>query len=62
MEIDRTRIPPVEELFADFLAGMDRLYAGYTIEQLALILDRLTRTAEIQRAAAQRLSGTPEAG
>ncbi|HEX2072769.1 MAG TPA: MarR family transcriptional regulator [Geodermatophilus sp.] len=62
VEIDRARIPPVEELFTDLLAGLDRLYAGYTTEQLALILDWLTRTTEIQRAAAQRLSGTPRGG
>ena len=43
-------------LFADFVARLDELYAGYDDDQLALILDFLRRSAEVQREATARLT------
>ncbi|MFS8478503.1 MAG: hypothetical protein FWJ93_05950 [Micromonosporaceae bacterium] len=40
-----------DELFAGLVARLNELYAGYTDEQLALILDFLRRSARLQREA-----------
>lgn len=57
VEIVPAAITKISELFADFVAGLDELYAGYRDDELAVILDFLRRSAAIQREATTRLTG-----
>ena len=44
-------------LFADWVGELEELYAGYSDEQLELILHFLTEVARRQREATARLTG-----
>jgi DNA-binding MarR family transcriptional regulator len=57
VEINREHVASFGALFAGFVAGLDALYAGYTDDELALILDFLQRSARIQHDATAGLSG-----
>jgi DNA-binding MarR family transcriptional regulator len=56
VEIDRDRVGAFDELFTGLVTRLNELYAGYTDEQLALILDFLRRAARAQREATAELS------
>jgi DNA-binding MarR family transcriptional regulator len=59
IETSPDRLAPLSALFADWSARLDELYATYTDDELATILDFLTRAAELQRAATERLTADP---
>ena len=54
--INRDRVAAFDKLFAGLVARLNELYAGYTDEQLTLILDFLRRSARAQREATAELS------
>jgi DNA-binding MarR family transcriptional regulator len=58
VEIDRERVhAAMAPLFADWVRSLEELWAGYTDEQLELILDFLTEVARRQQEATVRLQG-----
>ncbi|MFE7762048.1 MarR family winged helix-turn-helix transcriptional regulator [Streptomyces sp. NPDC057438] len=57
VEIDRDHVASFGALFADFVTGLETLYAGYTDEQLDVILDFLRRSAAVQQQATGKLTG-----
>lgn len=57
VEINREHVASFGALFATFVAGLEALYAGYTDEQLGVILDFMRRSAAIQREATGELTG-----
>jgi hypothetical protein len=58
VEIDRERVyTAMAPLFADWVRSLEELWAGYTDEQLELILDFLTEVARRQQEATVRLQG-----
>jgi DNA-binding MarR family transcriptional regulator len=57
VEIDREHVASFGALFATFVAGLEALYAGYSDEQLEVILDFLRRSAAIQREATGEVAG-----
>ncbi|CBG70517.1 putative MarR family transcriptional regulator [Streptomyces scabiei 87.22] len=57
VEIDRDHVASFGALFADFVTGLEALYAGYTEEQLDVILDFLRRSAAVQQQATGKLTG-----
>ncbi|MBP2320380.1 DNA-binding MarR family transcriptional regulator [Kibdelosporangium banguiense] len=57
VEINQEHVASFGVLFNTFVAGLEALYAGYTDEQLALILDFLRRSAAVQRDATGELTG-----
>jgi hypothetical protein len=57
VELDADRVADLAPLFDDWARSLDELYAGYTDEQLATILDFLEAAAERQRRATGRLTG-----
>jgi hypothetical protein len=57
VEIDRDHVASFGALFADFVTGLEALYAGYTEEQLDVILDFLRRSAVVQQQATGKLTG-----
>jgi DNA-binding MarR family transcriptional regulator len=59
VEIHPERAARVRLLFADFLRSLDELYARYTDEQLALIVEFLTECADRENAAAANLAPSP---
>ncbi|MFG1853765.1 MarR family winged helix-turn-helix transcriptional regulator [Actinomadura geliboluensis] len=56
VEIDPSRVQAFAELFADFVRGLDEMYAAYGDDELALILDFLRRVTAVQRDATARLT------
>ncbi|MEJ3746855.1 MarR family transcriptional regulator [Actinomycetes bacterium KLBMP 9797] len=56
VEMNREHVGSFGALFATFVAGLEALYAGYTDEQLAVILDFLRRSSAIQREATGELT------
>ena len=57
MEIDRERVfASIAPLFADWVRSLEELYAGYSDEQLELILHFLTEVARRQRQATANLA------
>ncbi|MEH1126989.1 MarR family winged helix-turn-helix transcriptional regulator [Micromonospora sp. CPCC 206061] len=56
IEMNREHVASFGTLFATFVAGLEALYASYTDEQLAVILDFLRRSAAIQREATGELT------
>jgi DNA-binding MarR family transcriptional regulator len=56
VEMNREQVATFGTLFAAFVAGLEALYASYTDEQLAVILDFLRRSAAIQRDATGELT------
>ena len=56
MGMNREHVATFGTLFAAFVAGLEALYASYTDEQLAVILDFLRRSAAIQRDATGELT------
>jgi DNA-binding MarR family transcriptional regulator len=58
VEVDRERMmASLAPLFADWFHSLDELWAGYTDEELELILRFLNEVAERQRQATARLTG-----
>jgi DNA-binding MarR family transcriptional regulator len=57
VEIERDRVASFGALFADFVSGLEALYADYTDEQLDVILDFLRRSAAVQQQATGALTG-----
>jgi DNA-binding MarR family transcriptional regulator len=58
VEVDRERVmASLAPLFADWFHSLDEMWAGYTDEELELILRFLTEAAERQRRATARLTG-----
>lgn len=58
VEVDRERVmASLAPLFADWFHSLDELWAGYTDEELELILRFLNEAAERQRQATARLTG-----
>jgi DNA-binding MarR family transcriptional regulator len=58
VEIDRDRVmASLAPLFADWVGSLRELWAGYTDEQLELILQFLTEVARRQRQATANLTG-----
>jgi DNA-binding MarR family transcriptional regulator len=58
VEIDKERVyAALTPLFADWTRSLEELWAGYTDEQLELILHFLTEAASRQRQATVRLQG-----
>ncbi|WP_328433087.1 MarR family winged helix-turn-helix transcriptional regulator [Streptomyces sp. NBC_00425] len=57
VEIERDRVASFGVLFADFVSGLEALYADYTDEQLDVILDFLRRSAAVQQRATGTLTG-----
>ena len=58
VEVDRERVmASLAPLFADWFRSLDELWAGYTDEELELILRFLNEVAERQRQATARLTG-----
>ena len=58
VEVDRERVmASLAPLFADWFHSLDELWAGYTDEELELILRFLNEVAERQRQATARLTG-----
>ncbi|MEV0194918.1 MarR family transcriptional regulator [Nonomuraea sp. NPDC050691] len=57
VEIDHAGVAGFGDLFEGLVRGLSGLYEDYTDEQLALILDFLTRSAEVQRQATTELAG-----
>jgi DNA-binding MarR family transcriptional regulator len=49
------RIPEVAQLFASIGARLSELCATYTTEELSLVLDFMSRTAELVKASAEEL-------
>lgn len=62
VEIDRSRVAGVAELFAGLTAGLDALYADYSTQELALITDWLTRATEVQSQATRELTDRTSRG
>ena len=57
VEVDRERVyATVAPLFADWVGSLQELYAGYTDEQLEVILHFLNEAARRQREATARLT------
>jgi DNA-binding MarR family transcriptional regulator len=56
VEINREHVASFGALFVDFVAGLDALYATYTDDELAVILDYLQRSARIQHDATTGLT------
>jgi DNA-binding MarR family transcriptional regulator len=57
VEIDRERVfASIAPLFVDWVHSLEELYAGYTDEQLELILHFLTEVARRQREATAKLT------
>ena len=57
VEIDDERVlAALGPLFADWFASLDELFAGYSDDQLEVILDFLTEAARRQQAATAKLS------
>jgi DNA-binding MarR family transcriptional regulator len=57
VEIDRERVfASIAPLFADWVRSLEELYAGYSDEQLELILHFLTEVARRQRQATANLT------
>ena len=57
VEVDRERVDAtVAPLFADWVGSLQELYAGYTDEQLEVILHFLNEAARRQREATARLT------
>jgi DNA-binding MarR family transcriptional regulator len=58
VEVDRERVmASLAPLFADWFRSLDELWAGYTDEELELILRFLNEVAERQQQATARLTG-----
>ena len=58
IEVDPERVyAAMALLFADWVGSLEELYAGYSDEQLELILHFLTEVARRQREATARLTG-----
>jgi DNA-binding MarR family transcriptional regulator len=58
VEIDRDRVfASMAPLFADWVRSLQEMWAGYTDQQLELILDFLTEAARRQQQATSRLTG-----
>ena len=58
VEIDRDRVfASMAPLFADWVRELEEMYAGYTDQQLEVILDFLTEAARRQQQATGRLTG-----
>jgi DNA-binding MarR family transcriptional regulator len=58
IEVDRERVmASLAPLFADWFRSLDELWAGYTDEELELILRFLNEVAERQQRATARLTG-----
>jgi DNA-binding MarR family transcriptional regulator len=61
VEVDAERLlAAMVPLFADWVGSLEELYAGYTDEQLELILHFLTEVARRQREATARLTRDQE--
>lgn len=60
VEIDPGRVEAFAALFADFVRGLEEMYAGYGDEELAVILDFLRRVTAVQRDATARLADPPD--
>ncbi|MFI7639757.1 MarR family winged helix-turn-helix transcriptional regulator [Nonomuraea sp. NPDC049400] len=56
VEIDRDLEARMAPLFESFVRGLNELYAGYSVEQLEVILDFLRRSAAIQQEATALLT------
>lgn len=56
VEIDPTRVAAFGALFADLVRGLEEMYAAYSDDELAVILDFLRRAAAVQRNATARLN------
>jgi DNA-binding MarR family transcriptional regulator len=56
------RLAALGPLFADWSGKLDELYAGYTDDELATILDFVTRAAALQREATENLSVADSGG
>jgi DNA-binding MarR family transcriptional regulator len=60
VEVDAEQVyARVAPLFGDWVRSLQELYAGYTDEQLELILHFLTEAARRQQEATARLTGDP---
>src|SRR4029453_8610917 len=60
VEIDRDRVfAGIAPLFADWVRALEELYAGYTDEELELILHFMTEAARRQQAATAKLTRDP---
>ena len=57
VEIERRHVPQFEALFEGLTTALAELYDGYSTQELALILDWLTRATQVQRAATEQLTG-----
>jgi hypothetical protein len=58
VEVDRDRVlASLGPLFADWFRSLDELWAGYTDEQLELILHFLKEAARRQQQATAKLTG-----
>ncbi len=61
VEVDAERLyAAMVPLFADWVGELEELYAGYSDEELELILHFLTEVARRQREATARLTNEPE--
>ena len=61
VEIDAERVyAGMAPLFADWVGSLEELYAGYTDQQLELILHFLNEVARRQQAATARLTADPD--
>lgn len=60
IELDRSRLASFGPLFVDFVQGLERLLAGYTVEQLETILHFMRESTRIQEEATRRLTGDAE--
>jgi DNA-binding MarR family transcriptional regulator len=62
VEVDPERVyAAMAPLFADWVRSLEELYAGYTDEQLELILEFLTEVARRQQEATARLTADSDA-
>lgn len=61
VEVNTDRLAGGAELFADFLAGLETLCAGYSEEQLSTIVHFLTHAAQIQTEATAGITARTKA-